>query len=105
MLFSELRIRAVGGYETDRGTSCEDWEVFVKLIHAGKQIGVVPEHLFYYRHLVQGFSRQTNAMADHRRVLRQFTKLPGLPAGGARGIVDCLDRFPSASDATESKKR
>ena len=47
--------RAVGGYETDRGTSFEDWEAYLKLAHAGCRIDVVPDYLFYYRHLPTGF--------------------------------------------------
>ena len=39
-------LRAVGGYECDRDTSYEDWEVFVKLVRAGHEIGVIPDHLF-----------------------------------------------------------
>lgn len=72
--------RAVGGYETDRGTSFEDWEAFVKLAHAGYRLDVIPEHLFYYRHLPSGFSRRTNPWANHERVLRQFRQRESLPA-------------------------
>ena len=71
-IFRTADFRAIGGYETDRGTSCEDWEAYVKLIHAGKRIGVVPEYLFHYRHREAGFSRATNWFANHQRVLRQF---------------------------------
>lgn len=71
-IFRTADFRAVGGYETDRGTSCEDWEAYVKLIHAGKRIDVVPEYLFEYRHREAGFSRATNWFANHQRVLRQF---------------------------------
>ncbi len=78
-IFRTEVFREVGGYETDRGTSCEDWEAFVKLVHAGKRIGVVPDHLFYYRHLSNGFSRTTNRFANHQRVLRQFNLLPVFP--------------------------
>ena len=80
-IFCTRPFRALGGYTTDRGTSCEDWEAFVRLVNAGHRIGVVPAHLFYYRHLVAGFSRRTNWFANHQRPLRQFTQLPGLPPG------------------------
>ncbi|HSQ54907.1 MAG TPA: glycosyltransferase family A protein, partial [Gemmata sp.] len=76
-IFRTQVFRDVGGYETDRGTSCEDWEAFVKLVHAGRRIGVIPDHLFYYRHLTNGFSRRTNWFANHQRVLRQFANTPG----------------------------
>jgi glycosyltransferase involved in cell wall biosynthesis len=75
-LYRTKAFRAVGGYETDRDTSWEDWEAFVKLVNAGWRIDVVPEYLFYYRHLESGFSRTTSGYANHKRVLRQFTRLP-----------------------------
>jgi glycosyltransferase involved in cell wall biosynthesis len=78
-LFRTADFRAVGGFEIDRGTSTEDWEAFVKLVHTGRRVGVVPDHLFYYRHREAGFSRVTNAYANHRRVLRQFVQLERLP--------------------------
>ena len=71
-IFRTAALRSVSGYETDRGTSCEDWEAFLKLVHAGHRLGVVPDHLFYYRHRPGGFSRSTNWFANHQRALRQF---------------------------------
>jgi glycosyltransferase involved in cell wall biosynthesis len=85
--------RGIGGYETDRGTSCEDWEAFVKLVHAGHRIGVVPEHLFEYRHRPGGFSRTTNWYANHHRVLRQFTGTDSLPPGEAAVLWSALLGF------------
>ena len=79
-IFRTSALRKIGGYEPDRGTSCEDWEAFVKLVHAGHRIGVVPDHLFYYRHRPGGFSRSTNWFANHERVLRQFAYAGTLPA-------------------------
>jgi glycosyltransferase involved in cell wall biosynthesis len=78
-LFRTATLRALGGYEVDRDTSFEDWEVFVKLVHAGGNIGVIPEHLFYYRHRQGGFSRVTDDYRNHQRVLRQFLQLDHLP--------------------------
>ncbi len=72
-IFRTADFRAVGGYETDRGTSCEDWEAYVKLIHAGKYIDVVPEYLFHYRHRECGLLAGYEWFANHQRVLRQFT--------------------------------
>jgi len=85
--------REVGGYETDRGTSCEDWEAFAKLVHAGERVGVVPDHLFYYRHLPGGFSRRTNWYANHQRVLRQFGGVAGLPPGEGATLWTALLGF------------
>jgi glycosyltransferase involved in cell wall biosynthesis len=70
---------AVGGFEEDRDTSFEDWEAFVKLARAGYRVDVLPEHLFYYRHRDEGFSRATNAYRNRQRVLRQFPGDAHLP--------------------------
>src|SRR5262249_50655507 len=63
-----------GGYETDRNTSWEDLEAFVKLIHAGHRLDVLPDYLFYYRHLDSGWSRVTSGYLNHQRVLRQLVR-------------------------------
>jgi glycosyltransferase involved in cell wall biosynthesis len=78
-IFRTAHFRAIGGYETDRDTSNEDWEAFVKLVNAGYRVDVLPDHLFYYRHLDGGFSRVTNRYRNHRRVLRQFFQSEQLP--------------------------
>jgi glycosyltransferase involved in cell wall biosynthesis len=92
-IFRTAAFRADGGYETDRSTSCEDWEAFVKLVHAGRRIGVVPEHLFYYRHLPAGFSRRTSWFKNHQRVLRQFTHRNALPPREAEVLWTTLLGF------------
>lgn len=78
-IFRTEALRAVGGFETDRDTSFEDWEVFVKLVNAGKRVEVLPDFLFYYRHRDAGFSRVTNGYRNHQRVLRRFMKIETLP--------------------------
>src|SRR5439155_953665 len=82
--------RQIGGYETDRGTSCEDWELFVKLARAGRHIGVVPDHLFYYRQRPGGFSRTTNWFANHQRVMRQFGRPGRLEPGDSSVLWSAL---------------
>ncbi len=77
-LYRTDALRAIGGYEPDRDSSFEDWEAFVKLVHAGHRIDVVPEHLFYYRQLPTGFSRVTNPFANQQRIVRQFRSLERL---------------------------
>jgi GT2 family glycosyltransferase len=72
-------LRAVGGFETDKHTTCEDWELYVKLVREGHQIGVVPEYLFYYRHRAKSLLRTTDAFLNRRRVLRQFFTSAQLP--------------------------
>jgi GT2 family glycosyltransferase len=92
-IFRTEALRSVGGYGTDRGTSCEDWECFVKLVHAGHRLGVVPDHLFYYRHRPGGFSRSTNWFANHQRVLRQFAHAGALPPADALQLWTVLLGF------------
>lgn len=92
-IFRTAALRAVGGYETDRGTSCEDWEAFVKLVHAGHRLGVVPDHLFYYRYRPGGFSRSTNWFANHQRVLRQFARPGALPPAESLTLWSALLGF------------
>lgn len=100
-IFRTAALRSVGGYETDRGTSCEDWEAFVKLVHAGHRLGVVPEHLFYYRHRPGGFSRSTNWFANHQRVLRQFAHAGALPPAEALALWSALLGFHQELDRRE----
>jgi glycosyltransferase involved in cell wall biosynthesis len=71
-IFRTADLRAVGGYETDIGTTCEDWELFVKLINAGYRLDVIPEHLFYYRYRRDSLYRTTNTYLNQERVLRQY---------------------------------
>lgn len=97
-IFLTAALRSVGGYETDRGTSCEDWEAFVKLVHAGHKLGVVPDHLFYYRHRAGGFSRSTNWFANHQRVLRQFATPGAMPPADALQLWAALLGFHQESE-------
>jgi GT2 family glycosyltransferase len=71
-IFRTHALRAVGGYEVDRDSTCEDWEVFVKLCNAGYSLDVLPEHLFYYRHREDSLLRTTHPHRNHWRVLRQY---------------------------------
>jgi glycosyltransferase involved in cell wall biosynthesis len=78
-MFRTAALRAVGGFSTDRETSFEDWEVFVKLASAGQRVDVVPDFLFHYRHRDAGFSRATNPYQNHQRVLRRYVEIAELP--------------------------
>jgi glycosyltransferase involved in cell wall biosynthesis len=97
--------RAVGGYETDRGTSFEDWEAFVKLDQAGFGIDVLPEHLFYYRHRPAGFSRVTKRFANHERVLRRFREMADLPAVERMALWSALMGFHQRIEHHAAKER
>jgi glycosyltransferase involved in cell wall biosynthesis len=104
-IFRTADFRAVGGYETDRGTSCEDWEAYVKLVHAGKRIDVIPATLFYYRHRGDGFSRATNWFANHQRVLRQFTNVSSLSAEDAASLWTALLGFHQENERLKAQQQ
>ncbi len=72
-------LRSIGGYETEKHTTCEDWEMYVKLVRHGHRIDVVPEYLFYYRHRPTSLLRTTDSYLNRRRVLRQFFPSAELP--------------------------
>jgi glycosyltransferase involved in cell wall biosynthesis len=97
--------RAVGGYETDRDTSFEDWEAFVKLTRAGYAVDVLPAHLFSYRHRPAGFSRVTAPYANHERVLRQFRAMDGLPPEERATLWGALVGFHRRADRLAARQR
>jgi glycosyltransferase involved in cell wall biosynthesis len=104
-VFRAAALRAVGGFETDRDTSFEDWEVFVKLVNAGRRVGVIPDHLFYYRHRASGFSRVTDGYRNHQRVLRQFLSLERLPAAERAVLWTALHGFQRRSERLAARQR
>jgi glycosyltransferase involved in cell wall biosynthesis len=104
-IFRTEAFRAVGGYETDRDTSWEDWEAFVKLVNAGHRVEVIPDHLFYYRHLQNGFSRQTNPHANQRRVLRQFFQAGVLPPAEQVALWTALAGFHRRLEELAEERR
>lgn len=104
-LYRTAAFRAAGGYETDRGTSFEDWEAFVKLVHAGGRIDVVPDHLFYYRHLPTGFSRVTNPFANQQRIVRQFRELQRLPPGERAALWNLLTGVHLRLEQLDARQR
>jgi glycosyltransferase involved in cell wall biosynthesis len=97
--------RAVGGYETDRHTSFEDWEAYVKLVQAGFAIDVLPEYLFFYRHREASFSRVTGQYANHERVLRQFRQAEHLPAPERIALWNALVGFHRKMDTLSARSR
>jgi glycosyltransferase involved in cell wall biosynthesis len=104
-VFRTAAFRAVGGFETDRDTSFEDWEAFVKLVNAGLPVGVVPDHLFYYRHRPGGFSRVTDAHRNHQRVLRQFFRVERLPAAERAALWTALLGFQRRAERLAERQR
>lgn len=104
-LYRTDAFRSVGGYETDRGTSFEDWEAFVKLVQAGYRVDVLPEVLFYYRHLSTGFSRSTRAFANQQRVLRAFRSVENLPMAERQLIWAALAGLGQAAEQRAARDR
>lgn len=104
-LYRTAAFRAVGGYETDRDSSFEDWEAFVKLDQAGFGIDVLPEYLFYYRHREEGFSRVTRQYANHERVLRRFRQEERLPVAERIALWNALFGFHRKMDYLSARSR
>jgi len=97
-IFRTAVFRVVGGYETDRDASFEDWEAFVKLVHAGHGVGVIPDYLFYYRYRDAGFSRVTDDYRNRQRVLRQFMQLDRLPPAERAVLWNAMFGFHRRAD-------
>jgi hypothetical protein len=89
-IFRTADLRAVNGYELDRDSTCEYWEVFVKLVNVGSKLDVVPEHLFYYRHRADSLIRCTHPYRNHRRVLRHYFQMDALPKHEQIGLWSVL---------------
>jgi len=45
-LFHTADFRAVGGYDTGPDVPGQEWSGFFKLVNAGRQVDILPEHLF-----------------------------------------------------------
>jgi predicted nucleic acid-binding Zn-ribbon protein len=78
-MFRTEAIRAVGGFTDERGSTCEDWELFVKLACAGREVDVLPEALFDYRHRPESLVRTTIPFRNRARVLRHYRRLTSMP--------------------------
>ncbi len=98
-LFRTDLFRAAGGYETDRDSSWEDLEAFVKLVNAGYRLDTLPEYLFYYRHLETGFSRVTDTYLNQRRVLRQYFQIENLPLAESMALWTALVSLHKRNEA------
>jgi len=87
---------AVGKFSLDRDSSFEDWEFLAKMSLNGKRLDVIPEFLHLYRHTDQGFSRNTSAFKNRRRILNAYqAHLPGwagcIVEGAYAFIADAQD--------------
>lgn len=60
----------LGGFRELPGFSLEDWDFLSRLVHSGHDLEVVPQSLFYYRHLSDSFSRRGAFHTNHLRVIQ-----------------------------------
>jgi hypothetical protein len=81
-LFRTADLRAAGGYDDLHSEYVsEDWHLYVKLAALGYKIGVVPEHLYYYRVRPTSRFRSGNLYINHLQILDQFAKTDTIPVG------------------------
>jgi glycosyltransferase involved in cell wall biosynthesis len=86
----------IGKFSLDRDSSFEDWEFLAKMSLNGKHLDVIPEFLHLYRHTDQGFSRNTSAFRNRRRILTAYqAHLPGW----AGRLLECS--YASVTDIKE----
>ena len=97
---------------TDRSTYCHDWETFVKLIHAGRRIGVIPDYLFYYRRRADGMSAMmTNGGANTypfiQRMITSFVarKRQRIEPGSADAVGGIGELFSPTMIANSERAR
>ena len=76
----------LGGFNTERNTSYEDWEFLLHLLLEGYSLDVIPENLFLYRHTEVGFSRNTSVALNHLRVINRLKNY--LPSYAFSAIKD-----------------
>lgn len=69
--FSEL-----GGFSTDRGVGCEDYEFFARIVSCGKKLVCVPEPLFFYRVAPDSMLQQGSVYKNAMRARRGFAQMP-----------------------------
>lgn len=86
--------QSLGGFGTDRRTSYEDYEFLFRLVERGWDLAVIPQFLFYYRHLAGGFSRVTNARDNQLRAIS--AALEGVPDWQRRFLTASLGCFMEA---------
>lgn len=86
----------IGKFSLDRDSSFEDWEFLAKMSLSGKRLDVIPEFLHLYRHTDQGFSRNTSAFKNRRRILNAYQA--HLPGWGGR-LLECA--YASVTDIKE----
>lgn len=95
---------SLGGFSTDRRSSFEDWEFLAHLTLKGFKLDVIPYPLFLYRVTPGGFSRNTSAYLNFRRILDRYIKtLPSWTAKMLEASFTTVRRsitFPPVEEAS-----
>jgi glycosyltransferase involved in cell wall biosynthesis len=62
----------IGGYRERRGAGHEDWELQIRLLLAGYQTDVLPEHLLFFRRVASGLTKTGAAFPAKLRMIEAF---------------------------------
>jgi glycosyltransferase involved in cell wall biosynthesis len=65
---------AAGGYDESMREGCEDWDLWLRLVEAGRPGTIVPEILFYYRRRAASMSRVMLDPDAYRRPLETLVR-------------------------------
>lgn len=103
-LFQTRHLRAVNGYDDLHSEYVsEDWHLYVKLAGLGYQIGVVPEHLYFYRVRPTSRFRNGNLFINHLQILDQYAQIDQIPPAERRGLWTLLVSLQQGSDSLKQK--
>ena len=89
-IFRTDHLRTLGGYLQVPDSTCEDWELFARLLNHGYSFDVIPEYLFFYRFRSDSLVRTTNRWHNHERILRQYFEAENLSIGERQGLWTVL---------------
>jgi glycosyltransferase involved in cell wall biosynthesis/GT2 family glycosyltransferase len=103
-LFRTGDLRAVGGYDAHPANQNEDRHTYLKMVTRGYQVGVVPEHLFYYRIREGSLARTQNRFQSLQHILQLFGGPTGLSAADTQVLLRLViglhqRREPSSPEA------
>ncbi len=91
------RVLEVGGFDESLEVA-QDWDLFVRLILGGCEVGIVDEPLMRYRkHLGSATANRTRALWSRVTVLEKTRLHPGLTAEEREFVDQCVARARSRS--------
>jgi glycosyltransferase involved in cell wall biosynthesis len=99
-IFHTASFRAVGGYGTDLNLGGLDWAGFLKLVNAGYQVGILPEHLFYFGN----GEKDQNGVSD-AHLLQPFLNADRLAAAERIALWDALAGLQQRLEEVTVKNR